>query len=74
MARALALDPKLVLADEPTGNLDSATAGAVVDLMTTLNRDLGTTFLLATHDPALILRARRRIRLTDGRVVEDFTA
>jgi putative ABC transport system ATP-binding protein len=71
IARALVHRPAAVLADEPTGNLDSATAAAVVDLMAELNRELGTTFLLATHDPALIARARRRIRLTDGRIVED---
>jgi putative ABC transport system ATP-binding protein len=74
IARALVHRPAAVLADEPTGNLDSATAASVVELMAALNRDLGTTFVLATHDPALIERARRRIRLTDGRVVEDFAA
>ena len=71
IARALVHRPAAVIADEPTGNLDSANAAAMVDLMARLNRELGTTFLLASHDPALIERAPRRIRLVDGRVAED---
>jgi len=71
IARALVHRPAAVIADEPTGNLDSVTAGAVVALMARLNRELGTTFLLASHDPVLVERAERRIRLADGRVVED---
>jgi len=71
IARALVHRPAAVIADEPTGNLDSANAAAMVELMARLNRELGTTFLLASHDPALIERAPRRIRLTDGRIAED---
>ncbi len=71
IARALVHRPAAVLADEPTGNLDSANAAAVLDLMLRLNGELGTTFLVATHDPALIDRAPRRIRLADGRIVAD---
>ncbi len=72
IARALVHRPGAVLADEPTGNLDSATASSILDLIETLRRDLGTTFLVATHDPELVARAPRRIRLRDGRVVEDL--
>ena len=71
IARALVHRPAAVIADEPTGNLDSGNAAAVVELMARLNRELGTTFLLASHDPALVERAARRIRLSDGRIVED---
>jgi ABC-type lipoprotein export system ATPase subunit len=71
IARALVHRPAAVIADEPTGNLDSGNAAAVVELMARLNRELGTTFLLASHDPALVARAPRRIRLSDGRIVED---
>ncbi len=71
IARALVHRPAAVVADEPTGNLDSGNAAAMVELMARLNRELGTTFLLASHDPALVERAPRRIRLCDGRVVED---
>jgi putative ABC transport system ATP-binding protein len=71
IARALVHRPAAVVADEPTGNLDSGNAAAMVELMARLNRELGTTFLLASHDPALVERAPRRIRLSDGRVVED---
>jgi putative ABC transport system ATP-binding protein len=68
-ARATALDPPLLLADEPTGNLDSATGGAIVNLIFTLNRERGTTLLLVTHDAALASRADRVVSLRDGRVV-----
>ncbi|HKI95287.1 MAG TPA: ABC transporter ATP-binding protein [Gemmatimonadales bacterium] len=71
VARAVAGAPALVLADEPTANLDSASSGALLDLMAKLNHELGTTFVFATHDMELMQRARRLIRLVDGRVVED---
>jgi len=68
LARAMALDPPLLLADEPTGNLDSATGAAVVDLLFGLNRERGTTLLLVTHDETLADRADRVVSLRDGRV------
>src|SRR5207253_3797443 len=69
VARAMALDPPLLLADEPTGNLDSATGGAIIDLLFALNRDRGSTLVLVTHDAALAGRAGRSVALRDGRVV-----
>jgi putative ABC transport system ATP-binding protein len=66
IARALITGPELVLADEPTANLDSATSAQIVDLMGRLNRDHGVTFLIATHDPRVMEHARRVIRLADG--------
>jgi putative ABC transport system ATP-binding protein len=69
IARAVALSPPLLLADEPTGNLDSATGGAIVELLLALNRERGSTLLLITHDPALAARAGRAVALRDGRVV-----
>jgi putative ABC transport system ATP-binding protein len=71
LARAVALDPPLLLADEPTGNLDSATGAAIVELLFALNRERGSTLLLVTHDPALAERADRVVSLRDGRVVGD---
>jgi len=71
VARAVVGEPALVLADEPTANLDSAASGALLDVMTQLNGDLGATFVFATHDPDLIARARRVIRLVDGGVASD---
>src|SRR5687767_13329983 len=71
LARAVALDPPLLLADEPTGNLDSATGAAIIDLLFALNRERGSTLLLVTHDPALAERAERVVSLRDGRVVGD---
>ncbi len=71
IARALVHQPAAVLADEPTGNLDSANGAAIFDLMLAIRRDLGTTFVLATHDPALMARSPRRIELCDGRVLSD---
>jgi putative ABC transport system ATP-binding protein len=71
VARSIASRPRLVLADEPTANLDSKTAQALLELMKQLNRDQGVTFLFSTHDPLVMEAARRVIRLQDGRVVAD---
>ena len=59
-----------ILADEPTANLDSRTAASIVDLLARINVERGTTFLFATHDPAIVARAPRTIRLIDGMVGE----
>ena len=69
IARAMALTPPLVLADEPTGNLDSTTGAQIVDLLLALNRERGATLMLVTHDAALAARAGRAIALRDGRIV-----
>jgi len=74
LARAFSNRPKILFADEPTGNLDAATGSGIIDLMVELNRDLGTTLVLVTHDLDLAGRARRTIRLADGRVVADSAA
>jgi putative ABC transport system ATP-binding protein len=71
IARALANGPRVVLADEPTGNLDAATAAEVVDLLAALCDDQGVTVVLVTHDADVASRARRRIRLRSGEVVSD---
>jgi putative ABC transport system ATP-binding protein len=68
LARAFAPSPRLLLADEPTGNLDAATGAAVIDLMFELNAEQGTTLVLVTHDDALAARCARRIRLAAGRM------
>jgi putative ABC transport system ATP-binding protein len=68
VVRALATSPSIVLADEPTANLDSETSAELLDLMLELNQELKTTFLFSTHDPVVIDRARRVVRLLDGRV------
>ncbi len=70
LARAFAPEPKLLLADEPTGNLDVATGRTVMDLLFGMQQRLGTTLLLITHDPALAGRCGRRVRIADGRVAE----
>jgi putative ABC transport system ATP-binding protein len=71
VARAIAAEPALVLADEPTANLDSETALALLKLMEKLNREHETTFLFSTHDPRVMKRAHRIIHLVDGRVDRD---
>ena len=71
VARAVARRPTLLLADEPTGNLDSATGKQIIDLLVALNRTLGSTLVLVTHDPALAALADRVITLRDGRVATD---
>lgn len=68
IARALVRRPKLVIADEPTGNLDSKTAQQLLDLVGRLHRDLGTTFIIATHDQRVMDMAGQVLRLEDGRV------
>ena len=73
VARAVAGSPEIVLADEPTANLDHETGGAVVELLLELNRERGTTFLYATHDPELVGLAGRVVTLRDGRVTGDRT-
>jgi putative ABC transport system ATP-binding protein len=71
IARAIASQPALILADEPTANVDSETAESILDLMQSLNEDRGVTFLFSTHDPRVMTRARRVIRLRDGRIDSD---
>jgi putative ABC transport system ATP-binding protein len=71
LARAFCNRPRILFADEPTGNLDHATGVRVVDTMLGLNRELGTTTVLVTHDLELAAKARRVIRLSDGAIVED---
>ncbi len=71
VARALALDPKLLLADEPTGNLDTATSDAIHDLFFQINREHGTTIIVVTHNPAFAESMPRVVRMRDGRVEID---
>jgi putative ABC transport system ATP-binding protein len=71
LARAFVLRPPIVLADEPTGNLDTVNGAAVLELLLNLNKTEGTTLVLVTHDPMLASYADRRIVLRDGMVVED---
>ena len=74
LARAFSTQPKVLFADEPTGNLDQRTGAGIIELMTDLNREAGTTLVLVTHDPELAGRARRILRLADGRLVSDTAA
>ncbi len=71
VARALVKNPALVIADEPTANLDTATGAQVLDVMRTMNQKRGVTFLFSTHDPRVMERASRIVSLRDGRVEDD---
>jgi putative ABC transport system ATP-binding protein len=71
VARAFVNAPRILFADEPTGNLDAGTGARIVELLESLNRESGTTIVLVTHDPGLAARTGRVIRLADGAVVED---
>ena len=71
LARAFVVRPALLLADEPTGSLDFATGEKVMELMFEMNRELGTTLVLVTHDPAIASRCERRLRIEAGRIVSD---
>lgn len=71
LARAFVAEPRLLLADEPTGNLDRGTGGHVMDLLFGLRERFGTTLLLITHDPLLAERCERQVRIEDGRIVAD---
>jgi predicted ABC-type transport system involved in lysophospholipase L1 biosynthesis ATPase subunit len=71
VVRALLLKPEVLLADEPTGDLDTQTGNAIFELLCELNQELGTTMVLVTHNPELARRVPRRVTLVDGRVVQD---
>jgi putative ABC transport system ATP-binding protein len=73
IARAMAADPHVILADEPTANLDSHTAEELLELMRRLNREQGTTFIFSSHDDRVIAQARRVIHLLDGCLADDVT-
>jgi putative ABC transport system ATP-binding protein len=74
LARAFSIRPQILFADEPTGNLDARTGATIITLMEELNREVGTTLVLVTHDHDLAARARRTIRLSDGRIAQDTGA
>jgi len=71
IARSLVCNPVVVLADEPTANVDSETGAALLELMRNLNREKNLTFLFSTHDPMVMEAARRLVRLKDGRIESD---
>lgn len=71
IARALATNPLLILADEPTANLDTENGKQAMDIMQRLNQETGTAFIFATHDPRVMSYARRVVRMVDGKIIED---
>jgi len=73
VARSMANDPELILADEPTGNLDSVTGTQIMEILNTLNKKFGKTIVLVTHDLHIAQGARRVIRLKDGEIIEEIT-
>ncbi len=74
IARALVGKPRIVLADEPTANLDSSTGASIIELMKRINHELSTTFIFSTHDPSIVSIADHVVRLRDGSVIEDTRA
>lgn len=74
IARALVGRPAIIMADEPTGNLDSQSSGEIMDIIARLNRDQGITVIFVTHEPDIVQHTRRVIRLVDGRMVQDTAA
>ncbi len=74
IARALVNEPAIVMADEPTGNLDSKVGQEIMDLLISLNKERGTTLIIITHDPKVAAQAQRTIHLHDGRIREEVTA
>ena len=73
VARALASKPKVILADEPTANLDSKSTGSLLDIMSKLNEEEHVTFVFSTHDQRVIDKAKRVVRLVDGKIASDET-
>jgi putative ABC transport system ATP-binding protein len=69
IARALSVEPRVVLADEPTGNLDTTTGGEIIDLLANLAAEHGSTIIVATHDASLASRAPRRVGVRDGKLL-----
>ena len=72
IARALIMQPKIVLADEPTGNLDSKTGDEIIDIMRNLNKEFGVTVILVTHEHDIAEKTKRQIYIKDGEVVEKY--
>lgn len=72
IARAIVNEPKIIFADEPTGNLDSATGDKITDLLFSLNRDQGVTLVVVTHDEDLAKLCNRVIRISDGKIIDDY--
>ena len=71
MARAIASEPAIVLADEPTANLDSKSSQNLLELIERLNRERGTTFVIASHDPKVLDFVRRQVKMLDGQILSD---
>ena len=69
IARALLNNPKVLLADEPTGNLDSVNSKAIIDLFEQIRKEYGTTIVIVTHDPTVAARADREVKMLDGKII-----
>ena len=73
IARSLIMNPKIILADEPTGNLDSNTGREILDILGNLNKDLGTTIIMVTHDPSVAKRTQRHVYMRDGKITKKYS-